>query len=130
MLVGITDAGTMKEIFLYLFVVFCSVASSYESCDTFVLLKNGTATTNGTVSVGDSIVFQCTCNDEWTQNEMDIIADIRHIINATTGSLTLLAIRYSDRGDYACNATSNSIFTLTVKGNVIFSIDYVKHLIL
>ena len=88
-----------------------------DSCD--ILLNEAVPIKKNTVSVGDNVVFTCTClNDtlEWTLDGENITNDAQHIINATSGTLTLLAVRDSDSGDYTCSTSSENI-TLTVTGN-------------
>ena len=87
------------------------------------------------VSVGDSVVFHCTClNDtiQWMLNGQNITEDSHHIISPNSSALTLLAVRKSDHGNYTCSTTSQSI-TLTVAGNAFpiclhYTISYCRYI--
>ena len=79
---------------------------------------NGSNVSKTSVSIGDSVIFHCACQNsvtvQWNFNEEDISTNNTHYnINATSGTLTIPAVRSSDNGNYSCN--SNNIF-LTVTG--------------
>ena len=76
------------------------------------------------VSIGDSVIFQCTCLNstvQWKLNGEDITTDTHYNINATSGTLTIPVVRSSDNGNYSCN--SNNV-SLIVAGT------YILHIIL
>ena len=71
------------------------------------------------VSIGSSVTFECTClNDtaQWELNGVDISNNTHYIINATSGTLTIPAVKSSDNGTYTCNSSSVSL-TVTGKYN-------------
>ena len=89
-----------------------------DNCD---ILLNGNNITDIRLLVGDNIAFQCICDDgaavEWELDGDYVTDDFRHIINDTLvndGTLTILAVRSSDNGNYSCD---DSHFNLTVNGN-------------
>ena len=80
---------------------------------------NGSYVSKASVSIGDSIIFQCTCLNstvQWKFNGEDITTNTHYIINDTSGTLTISVVRSSDKGDYTCNSKSVS---LTVTGKYI-----------
>ena len=72
-----------------------------DNCD---ILLNGNNITNIRLLVGNSIAFQCIYDNgaavEWKLNGDNVTDDSRHIIN--NGTLTILAVRSSDNGNYSC----------------------------
>ena len=84
-----------------------------DNCD---ILLNGNNITSVRLLVGDNIAFQCTCDDgaavEWERDGDYVTNDSHHIIN--NGTLTILAVRSSDNGNYSCG---NSHLNLIVNGN-------------
>ena len=90
---------------------------SVDTCD---ILLNGNyfgELNETSVSIGDSVVFQCTCPNsavQWKLNGDYITNNTHHIIDVTNGTLTILAVRSYDNGNYfSCD--SNNI-SLTVRG--------------
>ena len=84
-----------------------------DNCD---ILLNENSITDIRLSVGDNVTFQCICNDgaavEWKLDGGYASNDFHRIIN--NGTLTILAVRISDNGNYSCG---DSHFNLTVNGN-------------
>ena len=126
----------MKYLLLLLyFGVFSNLASEGIKCyriyimciydlDTFcdIVFLNETNVTE--VSVGSLVAFQCTCNDsEWELNGYSITEDwgSRYIINTNSSTLTILAVRSSDSGNYTCGDDN---LTLLIKGTKPFKFDY------
>ena len=75
------------------------------------ILLNGSNVTEARVSVGDSVVLECSnCETHWEKD--GIIDGSRHYI--TNGNtLTILAVRSSDTGNYSCG---DSNITIIVNG--------------
>ena len=86
-----------------------------DNCD---ILLNGSNITDIRLSVGDNVTFQCICDHyaavEWKHNGDYVTYDSRYIISYYAGTLTILAVRSSDSGNYSCG---DSHFNLTVNGN-------------
>ena len=75
---------------------------------------NGNYVNEMSVSIGGSVIFQCTCLNsavQWKLNGENITTNNHYIINATSGTLTIPAVQSSNNGIYTC--ISNS-FSLTV----------------
>ena len=73
---------------------------------------NGSNVSKASVSIGDSVIFQCICLNstvQWKLNGEDITTNTHYNINATSGTLTIPAVRSSDKGDYTCNSKSVSL---------------------
>ena len=88
-----------------------------DTCN--ISLMNGSYVSETYVSIGDGIIFQCTCLNstvQWKLNGENITTNTHYIINATSGTLTIPAVRSSDNGNYSC--ISNSV-SLTVRGTYI-----------
>lgn len=73
---------------------------------------NGSNVTEARLSVGDSVILECTCETDWEQNEEYIIDDSGHYI-ISGNTLAILAVRSSDSGNYTCG---DSNITLIVNG--------------
>ena len=70
------------------------------------------------------MIFHCTCLNstvQWKLNGEDITTNTHYIINATSGTLIIPAVRSYDNGNYSCN--SNNV-SLIVAGT------YILHIIL
>ena len=90
-----------------------------DTCD---ISLNGSYVSEASVSIGDSVIFHCTCLNstvQWKLNGQDITTNTHYVINATSGTLTIPAVRSSDSGNYYCN--SNNV-SLIVAGTYIFHI--------
>ena len=90
-----------------------------DTCD---ISLNGSYVSEASVSIGDSVIFHCVCLNstvQWKLNGKDITTNTHYIINATSGTLTIPAVRSSDNGNYSCN--SNNV-SLIVTGTYIFHI--------
>ena len=82
-----------------------------------MLKQNGSFVNSTTVSIGDSVIFQCMCQNgtmQWKHNGNDITTNTHYIINATSGTLTIPAVRNFDEGNYTCRCSSVSL-TVTSK---------------
>ena len=92
-----------------------NTSSVVDTCGT-LLKQNGNYVNSTTVLIGDSIVFQCMCQNtiQWKHNGNDITTNTRYIINATSGTLTIPVVKISDEGNYTCNCSSVSL-TVTSK---------------
>ena len=80
---------------------------------------NGSYVSEASVSIGGSVIFQCTCLNstvQWKFNGEDITTNTHSNIDVTSGTLTISAAASSDNGDYSCD--SNSV-SLTVTGTYI-----------
>ena len=80
-----------------------------DTCD---ILLNGSYVSEASVSIGDSVIFHCVCLNstvQWKLNGEDIITNTHYIINATSGTLTIPAVRSSDSGNYSCNSNNVSL---------------------
>ena len=92
-----------------------------DTCD---ISLNGSYVSEASVSIGDCVIFHCVhlnSTVEWKLNGEDITTNTHYIINATSGTLTIPAVRSSDNGNYSCN--SNNV-SLIVAGT------YILHIIL
>ena len=92
-----------------------------DTCD---ISLNGINVSKTSVSIGDKVIFHCACQNstvQWKLNGEDITTNTHYNINATSGTLTIPAVRSSDNGNYACHSTS---VLLTVTGT------YILHIIL
>ena len=92
--------------------------------DTCGISLNGSYVTKTSVSIGDSVVLQCTCLNgtvQWRFNGEDITINTYYNIDVTDDTLTIPAVRSSDNGNYSCN--SNNI-SLTVTSTYILHITY------
>ena len=58
---------------------------------------------------------------QWKHNGNDVTNNTHYIINATSGTLTIPAVRSSDNGTYTCNSSNVS---LTVKSKIFESLWY------
>ena len=84
-----------------------------DTCD---ISLNGSYVTKTSVSIGDSVVLQCTCLNgtvQWRFNGEDITTNTHYNIDVTNDTLTIPAVRSSDNGNYSCNSHNVS---LTVTG--------------
>ena len=101
--------------YIYIVVATYSTYSVVDTCDA-LLKQNGNHVNSTTVLIGDIVVFQCTCQNtiQWKHNGKDITTNTHYIINATSGTLTIPAVRSSDNGNYTCNCSSVSL-TVTSK---------------
>ena len=82
------------------------------------------------VSIGDSVIFHCTCLNsivQWKFNGGDITTNTstHYIIDVTANTLTIPAVRSSDNGNYSCN--SNNV-SLIVAGTYILHINLYAYL--
>ena len=96
-----------------------------DTCD---ISLNGSYVSKVSVSIGDSVIFQCTCQNstvQWKLNGEDITTNTHYNINATSGTLTIPAVRSSDNGNYTCNSSSVSL-TVTSKLIILCGVIYVK----
>ena len=81
-----------------------------DTCD---ISLNGSYVSKASVSIGDSVIFHCACQNstvQWKFNGEDITTNTHYNINATSGTLTIPAVRSSDSGNYSCN--SNNVFLM------------------
>ena len=91
-----------------------------DTCN--ISLMNGSYVSETYVSIGDGIIFQCTCLNstvQWKLNGGDITTNTHYIINATSGTLTIPAVRSSDNGNYSCN--SNNVSLTVTAGTKIYT---------
>ena len=73
---------------------------------------NGSYVSETSVSVGESVIFHCACvksTVQWKLNGEDITTNTHHIIDVSSGTLTIPAVRSSDNGSYSCNSSIVSI---------------------
>ena len=80
-----------------------------DTCD---ILLNGSNVSEKSVSIGDSVIFHCTCPNstvQWKLNGGDITTNENYNIDVTSGKLTIPAVRSSDNGNYSCNSNNVSL---------------------
>ena len=97
----------------------------FLTVDTCDISLNGSYVSEASVSIGGSVKFHCICLNstiEWKLNGDYITTNTHYIINATSGTLTILAVRSSDNGNYTCRSTS---VLLTVTGTYIIHIIFI-----
>ena len=90
-----------------------------DTCD---ISLHGSYVSEAFVSIGDNVIFHCTCLNstaQWKLNGEDITTNTHYNINTTSGTLTISAVRSSDNGNYTCNSYNVS---LTVTGKIIIHI--------
>ena len=101
-----------------------------DTCD---ILLNGSYVSEASVSIGDSVEFQCTCLNstaQWKLNGdyINITTNNYSNIDVTNDTLAISAVRSSDSGNYTCDSNSEYSVTLTVESNSFINVDLYLYL--
>ena len=98
----------------------------FLTVDICIVSLNGSYATKASVSIGDSVEFQCTCLNSTVQWKLDgdyITTNNHSNIDVTNDTLTIPAARSSDSGNYTCDSNSEYSVSLTVESNSFIAVD-------